>query len=84
MANGLVRAKEGLIFDHDGVPYVITRGQTVREGHPMLRGREASFEPFLPDYDWGRPTEAGEDDGPTVVNTPRNPVRADQRGARSR
>lgn len=83
MANGLVRAKEGLFFDLDGVPYVVTKGQTVREGHPMLRGREASFEPFTPDYDWGKSPEAVED-GPTVVNAPRSPVRADQRAARSR
>lgn len=83
MAGGLVRAKEGLFFDVDGVPYVVTKGQTVREGHPLLRGREASFEPFLPDYEWGQSTEAAAE-APTVVNAPRNPVRADQRAARSR
>jgi hypothetical protein len=82
MAKGLMRAKEGLFFDLNGAPCVVTKGQTVREGHPLLRGREASFEPFTPDFEWGKHED--DDEGPTVVGSPRNPVRADQRTARSR
>jgi hypothetical protein len=83
MGSRLFRAKEGLFCDLDGVPYVITKGQIVREGHPVLRGREASFEPLVPDFEWGDHLDG--DEAPTVVGSaPRNPVRADQRAARSR
>jgi hypothetical protein len=34
---------------------VIQSRTTVREGHPLLDGREHLFEPFTVDYEWAPP-----------------------------
>ena len=52
----------------------ITPGTKVRAGHPMLALHPEYFTPLTADYEWA--------DEPAAA--PRNPSRADQRGARTR
>lgn len=44
-------AVESVLTEVDGQNVYITAGQTAREGHPILKGREALFEPFKVDYE---------------------------------
>lgn len=48
MARILV-AKVGFSCEIDGQLVIITRGMTVREGHPVLESREDYFEPLVVD-----------------------------------
>lgn len=41
----------------DGHRVVVAVGQTVREGHPLLEGREHYFKPFSVDYDLPAPAD---------------------------
>jgi hypothetical protein len=52
-------AKESFATEYDGVPISVVAGHTrVREGHPLLRGREHLFEPLGVDYEWEQATAA--------------------------
>lgn len=51
MAADIFVAVESVLTDLDGQSVYITAGQTAREGHPILKGREALFEPFKVDYE---------------------------------
>ena len=52
MARRLFVAKEAFSgTDADGVPFVVNAGQTIREGHPLLKGREVYVEE-LSKADW--------------------------------
>ncbi len=42
----IYRAKSEFAVDLGGVPVVVHRGDLIREGHPLLKGREALFEPY--------------------------------------
>lgn len=42
----LFQAKSEFAVEIDGVPTVVHRGELVREGHPLLKGRESLFEPY--------------------------------------
>jgi len=45
-------ARESFVCDYDGRRVSIVRGRTrVREGHPIMQGREHKFEPLTVDYD---------------------------------
>lgn len=44
-------AVESVLTEVDGQNVYITAGQTAREGHPILKGRAALFEPFKVDYE---------------------------------
>jgi hypothetical protein len=45
-------ARESFSAELDGVPVAVVKGQTrVREGHPLLDGRESLFEPVTVHYD---------------------------------
>lgn len=71
-------AKESATFDYAGQPVFLTAGTTiVRAGHPILKSHEHLFEPLKVHWDH---KPAGEEDTPA----PASPVRADQRGARTR
>lgn len=53
MASGAVLvALDSAFFTHEGQPVTVTRGvTTVREGHPILKGRENLFGPLKVDYE---------------------------------
>jgi hypothetical protein len=51
MAVDIYVAVESVLTSVDGEPVYITAGQTARAGHPILKGREALFEPFKVDYE---------------------------------
>jgi hypothetical protein len=57
MAEGAILvARESVIFAYDGNQVYIHKGRTtVREGHPVLRGREDLFEPLVPTFDLDSP-----------------------------
>lgn len=40
--------------DENGQPRTVAKGALVREGHPMLDGREELFEPLTVDYEHER------------------------------
>lgn len=55
-------AKNSFIWNDNGTPRLVPAGHRVREGHPVISGREAFFiEEPAPDLEW--PTE-GEDKTP--------------------
>lgn len=58
-------AKESFSTVYEGAPIMVSRGVTrVREGHPLLKGREGFFEPITVDYDVEQATdEPGEKRG---------------------
>jgi hypothetical protein len=55
--NKIYQAREPFLADVGGVQMVIQSRTTVREGHPLLDGREHLFEPFTVDYEWTAPAE---------------------------
>lgn len=42
----LFQAKSEFAVELNGVPTVVHKGELVREGHALLRGRESLFEPY--------------------------------------
>lgn len=42
----LFAARESFSTDIAGTPVVVHKGELVREGHPLLEGREGLFEPY--------------------------------------
>jgi hypothetical protein len=44
----LFQAKTEFSVSLGGVPTVVHRGDLVREGHPLLKGRMSLFEPYEP------------------------------------
>ncbi|WP_432112864.1 hypothetical protein [Streptomyces sp. S1] len=40
----------------DGVPVVVRRGATVRQGHPLLTQHAGLFDVYKPDFEYVRPT----------------------------
>lgn len=51
-AGGILIALDSAFFTHEGQPVTITRGKTtVREGHPILKGRENLFGPITVDFE---------------------------------
>lgn len=55
MAGNIFVATDSVLTDVDGENVYITAGQTAREGHPILKGREAMFVPLQVDYDLPEP-----------------------------
>jgi hypothetical protein len=55
MAGDIFVAVDSVLTDVDGENVYITAGQTVRAGHPILKGREAMFVPLKVDYDLPEP-----------------------------
>jgi hypothetical protein len=55
----LLQAKGEFAVEIDGVPTVVHKGELVREGHPLLKGRAVLFEPFDPKvrFDLEQPAE---------------------------
>lgn len=52
-------ARESFVCDLDGVPVTVSGGTTrVREGHPLLKGREHLFEPLTVHYEVEQATAA--------------------------
>jgi F0F1-type ATP synthase beta subunit len=43
---------------HDGVPITVVVGERIREGHPLLRGREMFFQPLTVTYEVEQATKA--------------------------
>lgn len=52
MSNGILVATHGALVTFDGQERVIKPGDTVREGHPILLGREALFALLRPTYEY--------------------------------
>jgi dsDNA-specific endonuclease/ATPase MutS2 len=44
----LLQARAEFATEIDGIPTVVHKGELVREGHPLLKGRRALFEPYEP------------------------------------
>ncbi len=44
-------AREPMFVTVKGVSVAIQKGQTVREGHPIVVGREDAFEPLTVDFE---------------------------------
>ena len=62
--DGLFVATDSFTADIDGVPTAVVRGVTrVREGHPLLEGREALFERIEPHFEWPAGGRSGETRG---------------------
>lgn len=55
MAGDIFVATDSVLTDIGGENVYITAGQTAREGHPILKGREAMFIPLQVDYDLPEP-----------------------------
>lgn len=59
VTGGLYVARDSFTVDLDGVPTTITKGITrVREGHPLLDGRESLFEPIAAHFEVDAPSVA--------------------------
>lgn len=55
----IFQARESFSTILDGAPIAVVGGHTrVREGHPLLKGREHLFEPLTVDYDVEQATAA--------------------------
>lgn len=55
---GIMVATQGAMFDHEGQRVFLVAGKTtVREGHPILKGRENLFKPLVPDFEVEDPPE---------------------------
>lgn len=86
----LFQAKEGASFDYDGQPVYLTRGDLIREGHPLLSEHPDLWEPLKVRFEHAASEAAKGDDDETAKkdekkdNAPASSVRADQRGARTR
>jgi hypothetical protein len=46
MSDDILVAKESFSTEINGVPRAVTKGETFREGHPVVEGREEMFKPF--------------------------------------
>lgn len=58
MAKAILVATTTAQVTIDGQEVLIVAGKTtVREGHPVLAGRESLFEPLRPVYDYEEPAE---------------------------
>jgi hypothetical protein len=53
----LFQAKSEFAVELGGVPTVVHKGELVREGHALLRGRKGLFEPFNPKVRFDVPLE---------------------------
>jgi hypothetical protein len=55
MAEGkiLIARTSAVVLDEHGKRTWISKGQTAREGHPILEGREHMFRPLVVDYELG-------------------------------
>lgn len=49
MSDEILVAKESFSTEINGTPRVVTKGETFREGHPVIEGREEMFESFKVD-----------------------------------
>ena len=49
---GILVATAGFSCEVDGTHHVISKGTTVREGHPILKDRENFFRPFVVDMEY--------------------------------
>lgn len=43
--SGFWKANQGFATEYDGGPLFVQKGELVRDGHPLLKGREDLFEP---------------------------------------
>jgi hypothetical protein len=56
---GILVAATSATFAYEGQTVWLTQGRTtVREGHPILKGREHLFKPFTIDYELPEPKKA--------------------------
>jgi hypothetical protein len=58
MSSDILVAKNSFSTEVNGVPQAVTKGETFREGHPVVEGREELFEPFTIDNDLEQATAA--------------------------
>lgn len=54
----------------DGVHYNVVAGATVREGHPLLEGRDELFNPFKVDFETDAEAEVGKHAAPDEAPAP--------------
>lgn len=58
MSSQILVCNTSFVYEHDGVEGVVNKGTTVREGHPILKGREHNFVPFVVDMEYTKPAPA--------------------------
>jgi hypothetical protein len=58
MSDEILVAKESFSTEINGTPRVVTKGETFREGHSVIEGREEMFEPFKVDNELEQATAA--------------------------
>jgi hypothetical protein len=58
MSSDILVAKHSFSTEINGVPRVVTKGETFREGHVVIDGREELFEPFSVDNEIEQATAA--------------------------
>lgn len=58
MSSDILVAKHSFSTEINGVPRAVTKGETFREGHAVVEGREELFEPFSVDNDIEQATAA--------------------------
>jgi hypothetical protein len=65
--DAILVAATSAMFDQDGRRVVIKQGRTtVREGHPITRGREHLFKPFKVDFETEAAQETPKGQAPKV------------------
>jgi len=57
-STSIVAAKHSFSVDINGAPRKVKRGETFREGHPVVEGREHLFKPFKVDNEIEQATAA--------------------------
>lgn len=53
--DGILVALDAFTCTVDGVLYNVSKGNTVRQGHPLVTGREILFGDYAIDYDYDEP-----------------------------
>ena len=70
MAGVIFVATDSVLTDVEGSNVYITAGQTAREGHPILKGREAMFIPVQVTYDLPEPKAPAKTPPPAPAAAP--------------
>lgn len=70
MAGNVFVAVESVLTEFEGRNVYITAGQTAREGHPIMKGRESIFAPQQVDWELPEPDAAPAAKAPSKAAAP--------------